>query len=219
MYDGHEYFRYLRRRHAPAVPSPVAQEQEGSYFCLTSPHYQIIGIDTAYDWEHDGQLRDTRQAEWLADRIIEGRRAGRRTILLSQHEPFQLGVAQSNPLLKQILSCVTVAGQCGIDYWFWGDEHYCALYRKSDVVPFFGCCIGHGGHPIYIQDIWRMQSDDQRGLYVAKADWVDDSLRFPGGSPAENLANNGFCRIILAPSQLDVEFVDWYGRSRKVVTI
>ena len=83
--------------------------------------------------------------------------------------------------------------------------------RASDEVPFTGCCIGHGGHPIYIQDIWRRVADDQPSVYYAEARWVDDSFRLPDGSAAPNLANNGFARVVLTPARVELELVDWYG--------
>src|SRR5262245_37777471 len=106
MYDGHEYFDYIARRHS--TPYPVRQEQEGSYFCLTAPAYQVIGLDTAYDWKHDGQLMDAPQGEWLRRRVVDGHGQGRRSILLSQHEPFQCGVDKKNALFDQVMSWVTV---------------------------------------------------------------------------------------------------------------
>lgn len=41
-----------------------------------------------------------------------------------------------------------------IHAWFWGDEHYAALYEPNDALAFVGSCVGHGGYPFGTKLVW-----------------------------------------------------------------
>src|SRR5262245_13286156 len=74
---GKPYYKFMDKRRAS---HPEKQEQEGSYFSLASPHFQIVGIDTAY-FGH-GRYKEQGLIDWLADTLGAGRAAGRVNILL-----------------------------------------------------------------------------------------------------------------------------------------
>jgi Calcineurin-like phosphoesterase len=212
---GHGYFEYLTKKRRPAS-GRVEQEQEGSYFCLWSDRYQVIAIDTAYDYSHDGEFLDPIQRSWLQERLAAGKAANppRTNILLSQHEPLGLGAGRPTALWSQVAECAVRNGSWLVDFWFWGDEHYCALYEKTDHVPLVGSCIGHGGHPV---DLRKVKEDAQRENSFAMPRWVDNSPRFTD-LRSDELGNTGFCVLELAPSSVKVSYRDWLGRELRTFT-
>ncbi len=207
---GHAFFDYLRRKRQH--PGPIPQEQDGSYFCLRSKQYQVIALDTAYDWWNDGKLGGTGatqiQAAWLRDQLAQGQ--GRRTILLTQHEPYDLGNKTPRPLLKQIQAHVAAA-RGSLDFWFWGDEHYSALFSSHAKAPFVGSCIGNGGHPIY----WAEVKKKARKAGLVAPTWYDESPRFPGGTIRSEIGNNGFCVVDLFPGRVEVTYRSWLNEVLK----
>lgn len=205
---GWGYFQYLEDKRTPR-PGRVEQEQEASYFSLVSDKYQVIAIDTAYDYVHNGELQDAGQLQWLADRLREAKEKGRTTILLSQHEPFGLGERSANPLLKQVRDCASAVGAWPVDYWFWGDEHYCVLYKKGGNAPFVGSCIGHAGHPVDLLEVNRRINVPN---VFAPEDWVDRSPRFPDFREDE-LGNAGYCMLELGPNGVKLDYRDWLDQS------
>lgn len=208
MYSGgFAYFAFLDSNRA--LP---AQEQEGSYFRLWSERYQIIGIDTAYDYRHNGELRDPAVHNWLRQRLAEGKSAQptRTNILLSQNEPFGLGDEESAPLFQQIMPSATRDGRCMIDFWFWGDEHYCALFERTSRVPFVGGCIGNAGHPVSWKKLHERAERDRAGGSFARAAWIDESPRFKNFRQDE-LGNTGYCLMALGPDGITLTYKDWQG--------
>jgi hypothetical protein len=205
---GEGYFKYLQRKQGPPAPGRVEQEQEASYFSLVSDRYQVIAVDTAYDYANDGELKDPLQLEWLGQRLREARDAQRLTILLSQHEPFGLGERSAKPLFEQIRNCARAVGAWPVDYWFWGDEHYCALYRKTERVPFVGSCIGHAGHPVDLREVNRRTNVPKA---FAPEQWVDVSPRFKDFRE-DDLGSAGYCLLELGPNGVKLEYRNWLNK-------
>lgn len=203
---GFAYFDYLTAKHGSQA-GLVEQEQEGSYFCLWSDVYQIVALDTAFDHRHDGSIHSAEQRDWLRQQLTRGRQQGRINILLTQHEPFGLGDAEPTSLLAELDAC---GGSDLVDFWFWGDEHYCALFQRSDRIPFIGSCIGNGGYPVeyFLLNPKKKRNDAGKGF--AFADFVDDSPRFANQRP--DLANSGYCVLELERDRLVVTYKDWLDR-------
>lgn len=201
--EGLAYFAYLHeRRRRGFAGETVRHPQEGSYFCLTSPHYQVIGIDTAY--EKNGRLPDGEQKNWLEARLTDGRSAGRVNILLSQNEPYEKEVQK---LLSDDLA--TVAGNGLIDLWFWGDQHYCALYPPTPDVRFGGSCVGHGGYP------YRLKDETDFASHLVPPLFAELEPRFPRELDLRpGLGNNGFCMLHLEPANLRIQYIDWRNREQ-----
>ena len=140
MYSGGKpYFRFLDDKRAAHSDR---QKQEGSYFCLRSKRFQILGIDTAY--HEDGRFRDPNLLEWLDEKLREGRSNGQTNILLSANHPYEYGKVEFSKLFRDDLG--DLIGD-RVDLWFWGNTHYCALFDRGPRIPFLGSCIGHGGFP------------------------------------------------------------------------
>ncbi|MGA9524673.1 MAG: metallophosphoesterase [Myxococcaceae bacterium] len=206
---GIAYFDHLRSKRARGgQDGRPAQPQEGSYFCLYNDHYQVIGIDTAY-WRN-GRCPPGRDEgcdlmrEWLETRLREGRAAGRINILLSQNEPW---VERTTKLFEDL---AFVLQPELVDLWFWGDQHFCALYPPSNETPFVGSCIGHGGYP------YSVKSRRWFGRHKVVPEWCETAPRF---HLRKDRGNNGFCLLEAAPDQLRLRYVDWRRNARCTVDI
>ncbi len=140
MYSGgHGYFGFL-------LAHPLFAAQNGSsYFRLANEHWQLLGLDTAY--EDDDLAGD--QATWVADRLDP--HSQRRTMLLTHHEPYSTFVDVTNPPLVQKLA--PAFARRDVDAWLWGHEHLCCVYERGSVPHVgFRSCIGHGGVPVVAID-------------------------------------------------------------------
>lgn len=215
MYSGgFAYFDFLdSNRTLPA------QEQEGSYFSLWSERYQIIGIDTAHDYRHNGELRDRSVHAWLREKLAQGKNATppRTNILLSQNEPFGLGEKRPESLFGQVMDTATRDGTSMVDFWFWGDEHYCALFQRTAQVPFIGSCIGNAGHPVDWRKLHKLAERDRAGIGFARSTWIDESPRFPNFRQDE-LGNTGYCVMALGPQGITLTYKDWLGKPQRRVS-
>lgn len=128
-----------------------------SYFALSNRHWQILGIDTAWDDHlvphlgHHGFLKDP-QDRWIADRVRAARETDQRTMLLSHHQFYtthadrddQGPAKRAKGNLPEKLQPAFDAG--GIDAWFWGHEHRCQTFAPRPEVR-YSACVGHGAMP------------------------------------------------------------------------
>jgi len=189
----------------------AAQPQETSYFALVNDRYQVVGIDTAF--HGNGRYEDDGLRAWLRARLESGRDAGRTTILLSQNEPYgpssgdSVAAREHRDLYTKDLGDWVKEGL--VHAWFWGDEHYVALYEPNDEVPFVGSCIGHGGYP------YGRVHDDTRASDVTRVVWTETEARFPEDTgQRQDRGNNGFCRLTLREDGIRLEYWDWLLRLR-----
>ncbi|MFQ5636440.1 MAG: hypothetical protein ACE5IR_00415 [bacterium] len=209
---GFPYFAYIDHKRAPR-PGRVTQEQEGSYFCIRNVKYQIIGIDTAY--HIDGRHPEKHLNQWLGERLGEGKAANPKcvNIFLSPNEPYELG---KDTLTDLYLDLREFVDDKLIDFWFWGNTHYCTLFKKSDKAPFTGSCIGHGGHPIYKKDVEKNKAKHEKLTKksdIPAADWVDTSPKFPKETKLRpDMANHGFCHMELEPNTVRLTYIDWLNK-------
>lgn len=212
MYSGAiPYFDSIYERRNTKAGWTV-QEQEGSYFCIWNQKYQIIGIDTAF--HADGRHNVTALNQWLSERLREGKAASpqRTNILLSPNEPYKLGNKEFSALYRDL---ETFIQDKLIDFWFWGNTHYCTLFDKSEKAPFIGSCIGHAGHPIYKKDVEKNHAKHlklmQKGSEIPPAFWVDLSPKFPAWTKLRpDLANQGFCLLELEGDKIRLTYYDWF---------
>jgi hypothetical protein len=184
---------------------PTRQRQEGTYFTLTRPGFQIIGIDS--EWFGSGRHRDRWLQLWLRNALERGRREDRINILLSSDEPYSYGKAGTTKLREDLRLEID---EGLVDLWFWGNTHYAALFERTAGNPFVGSCIGHAGFPY-----GRIKA----GLRdPGPTRWVEDGTRFGGGpwpDPRPDRGNNGYCELVLkADGAVELEYIDWMGRTR-----
>ncbi|MGE0131348.1 MAG: metallophosphoesterase [Blastocatellales bacterium] len=206
--EGKPYFDYIDKR---AELHPGKQKQQGSYFCLRSEKFQIVGIDTAF-FGH-GRYRKDPLRDWLRNVLRDGRQAGRVNILLSADHPYEYGEKKLTKLLRSDLKPFVLEDRL-VDLWFWGNTHYCALFDHKPVedddipvLPFVGSCIGHGGYPY---------DTKKRGEHEpAPMLFLEDQSRFPGTNVRPDKGNNGYCVLRLnADGSMELQYWDWMKNQR-----
>ncbi|MGH9799749.1 MAG: metallophosphoesterase family protein, partial [Blastocatellia bacterium] len=203
MYSGGKpYFDYIKRRRNE---HPAKQKQEGSYFCLRSEKFQIVGIDTAF-FGH-GRYREQPLLDWMANVLREGRDSGRVNILLSADHPYDYGNKDLTKLLGKDLKQLVIKDRL-VDLWFWGNTHYCALYNLTADLPFVGSCIGHGGYPY---DTYKKGKPEPAPMI-----FLEENARFPEETDVrQDKGNNGYCTMQLnADGSLRLQYIDWMSNVR-----
>jgi hypothetical protein len=181
--------------------------QEGSYFCVSLRHHQIIGIDV--NWNGRRSFRDGVSRAWLAEILADSK--GRTNILLTGSAPYEYGSADSRGLLADLWEFVK-DGQ--IHLWLWGDDHYNALFARHPTrAPFVGSCIGHGGFP------GPTQAKDQPSWVPTL--WVETEPRFPAWTNLhQDAGNNGWCDATLGgDGSVELLYVDWLAAKRHRVVL
>lgn len=137
MYSGgHEYFDYL------LADGRFENQENSSYFSLENEHWQILGLDSAYD---DGDLHGE-QASWVYQMRSAAR--GKAGILLTHHQPFSSYEAGSGKMLERLRPALN---EGLVRAWFWGHEHRCAIYEAKENIA-YPRLIGHGGVPVWAPD-------------------------------------------------------------------
>lgn len=203
---GIPYFDYIDTK---KQSHPDIQEQEGSYFCLRSSRFQLVGIDT--DYHEEGRFMEPGLADWLENVLREGRREKRVNILLSANEPYEYGKLGRTPLLTRDLS--RFMADRLIDLWFWGNTHYCALFDRTYRTPFIGSCIGHAGYP-YTRRNYNQSSP-------APVRFLEARARFPEWTELrQDRGNNGYCVLRLkADGTMELNYIDWMSNLRCEATL
>lgn len=209
--DGGPFFASLDARR-DGVLGGRKHRQEGSYFCLDTPAFRILGIDGEY---HSGTRYEDRDLKlWLARAIAEARSAGRTVILMSSDEPYSYDSERENDLLHDVTGNLPPDA---IDLWFWGNTHYCAMFEPTDRVrpKFYGSCIGHGGFQYKTLDHQSSERD------VAQILWAEREPRFPRWTAVRpDMGNNGFCMMTLDDDHraVTLDYVDWTNAPRATIS-
>jgi hypothetical protein len=134
-----------------------SEDNPTSWFRLTSPSWDIIGIDSS--WNDDpfeggqtGLLQDPQAAqiaEWVAADQQDDATGRRKRLILSHHQLLTaydtrlksvLGQGRE-PALHQKISGIVNDG--AITAWIWGHEHRCMAFADTRIA--FPRCLGHGG--------------------------------------------------------------------------
>jgi S1-C subfamily serine protease len=182
-------------------------EQEGSYFSVSYDHHLVVGVDV--NWHGRQRFRHERSRQWLRDVIAD--RGGRTVIFLTGSAPWGYGSTSTSSLLHDVASAIDLAA---IDLWFWGDDHYAALFDPvPGKAPFIGSCIGHGGYPGSRQRAGR--------ACFAPVRWIEAEPRFPADHPIRtDIGNNGWCELTFADAGgVDLRYVDWLSIERYRVSL
>jgi hypothetical protein len=118
-----------------------------SFFRLTAPGWEFVGLDTSWDTDvlsqgASGVLQDP-QAEYVAQ---VARASDRKLVLLSHHQLATVyDQGDIGPVLTAKLGPVLGSGR--VTGWWWGHEHRCVGFEATQGVR-FPRCIGHGGVPV-----------------------------------------------------------------------
>lgn len=204
--NGHAFYRYLHGRRAA---NPALQVQEGSYFSLEyGEHLQLIGIETEYF--EGSRYQEPKLRAWLERALRAGRDAGRVNVLLSGNEPYTYGKPNTTKLADDLRSMLPL-----VDLWFWGNDHYCAVFDKSESFP-VASCIGHGGHPYELAKYGLDETMSQASQTPVPVAWAESSPRYPKATGLRpTLGNHGYCELtVSADGTLELVYKDWMRRER-----
>lgn len=180
---------------------------DGSYFCMRYTKHQIVGIDV--NWNKRQRFQHQPQRDWLEQVLKDGEALNLTTILLTGSAPFAYGDDKPTELYEDLKPW---HDKGRIALWFWGDDHYCALFRKLEpTAKFVGSCIGHGGFP-------GDRMDDDAESFVP-THWVETEPRFPRQYELrDDLGNNGWVELtMLDNGGVELLYVDWLGCRRRRV--
>jgi hypothetical protein len=200
------YFRYLDERRGAGRRHP----QEGSYFCLASERFQLIGLDTA--WFEAGRHRQPALRQWLELRLSEGRRRGAMNILLTHAAPYGAVPGRCSPLVEEDLRDVVLERQW-VDLWCWSGAQAGALYDRAPGLPFLGASVGHGGFP--------SERRDAPEHPVAPVRFFESRPRFPEWTGVrQDRGNHGHGTLWLhEDGKAVLRFTDWMGEVRCQATL
>jgi hypothetical protein len=144
--------------------------QRRSYFCLRNANWQFVAMDTGLknsdilipvnpDQHDDPHGLHTQEAAWVREKVANA--GGRKTILLSHHQPFSAfeKLTGGGPVNVELLDQMRpVLG--GVCRWFWGHEHDLVIYLDEEKYQgVLGRCVGHGAIPM---DVLTYRLDTNR---------------------------------------------------------
>lgn len=177
-------------------------EQRGSYFAVEFDEHLLVGLDV--NWNGRQRFKHPSSIQWLTDVLRQNERKTK--ILLTGSAPFCYGSTKPTKLYEDLRQWW---GQGHFHAWFWGDDHYCALFERTpDTAPFVGSCMGHAGYPGGVRD------PDEKTFVPTT--WVETEARFPAESKLRpDLANNGWCELTMTPGGgIELLYIDWLGAKR-----
>ena len=194
---GHGYFQTL------LGDVRFRRQQGASFFSLHNRHWNILGLDTAWD---DHGLKDP-QTDWLRSEVHAG---GRKTLLLSHHQlfsPYETVPQEPGRLPEKILP---ILARTPVTAWFWGHEHRCVCMNQTDSVK-FPRCVGHGGVPVYMN---HAESDPYPASVVYEyRKFISKSLG------VEKWALFGFVVLDFDGDMVTVRYIDENGNVHRTESI
>jgi len=195
---GTPFFRYLDERRGA---SRAKQVQEGSYFCLASERFQLIGLDTAYF--EPGKHREPVLLGWLESVLEEGRARGATNILMSHDAPYRYGEARPSMLLEDLRALAVERAL--VDVWCWGGTPHGALFDRSAALPFLGISLRSAGLPVPVAEPGLPSPVPLR--------FLESHSRFPSSTGVrQELGSNGYGSMLLhADGTLELQLLDWMG--------
>ena len=202
MYSGgHGYFEVL------LADRRFADQQGCSYFSLSNDHWQILGLDSAYKDPDNADLQDP-QPRWLSDQIANA--GGRRTILLTHHQPFSAYEAIGGTLADTVVGAL---GDTRVKAWIWGHEHRCSVYKtRIDAVTDryaatadYAAIVGHGGVPQLLGP--TTAAVDQDALDWEFADYVQVG--------DDRWSLGGYAVLRFSGPTAEIQYYDEYGKEAR----
>lgn len=214
MYSGgNAYFDTFLK--SLGIPSSVDKTQLRSYFCLETPVWRILGIDTGYNSDilfGDCKLEQT-LLDWLQN-VVNPVAKRKPTVLLSHHQWFS-GFNDGNygkpadqiaPFLpnQEIL-------------WIWGHEHRLAIYNKykspENGLTAYGRCIGHAGMPIEMPDAAYPNGEGPQTVEYWDGATQVHPERFQQLPDGTTVGTNGYAQMVINDSLLTLEYIDADGKT------
>ncbi len=183
------------------IPASQDKQQLRSYFCLETPKWRILAIDTGYnsDTLFGNCKLDDHLVDWLKTVInpIQNRKP---TVLLSHHQWFS-DFADGDYETPANQMADFLKGQEIV--WLWGHEHRLSVYNRykgSNGITAYARCIGHGGMPVETRD--PAANDHQVEYYdgnPARRKTLDDGTV---------VGLNGYVQMVIQDSALTLEYLD-----------
>lgn len=191
-------------------------KQTASYFCLETPGWRIVALDTGFNsvgWPLLGVLPilssirfvagdcrlEPALMDWLRDDVKLGADS-KPTILLSHHNMISAfeAPAPSTPM-EQIAPLMKGKELL----WLWGHEHRMAIYDRFAApggFSFHARCLGHGGMPV-------LQAEPNPAA-APLAFWDQRVGRARGGA---RYGHNGFAMMTLEADKIGIDYFDMDG--------
>jgi 3',5'-cyclic AMP phosphodiesterase CpdA len=200
MYSGgYGYFQTLL-----ADPRFAAQRSPDgrttSYFRLTSPSWDFVGLDTAWDTNVLSQgavaVLEDPQAGFVAG---VAQSSTRKLALLSHHQLVSVyDRSDIGPELADKLAPVLDSGR--VTAWWWGHEHRCMGFEPTGGVQ-FPRCVGNGGVPV-------LQPHAEDDPIPPPGAWEARGYLEAGG---EHWARFGYAVLDLDGPRMTVRYLDEEG--------
>jgi hypothetical protein len=200
MYSGgHGYFEEFLP--TLGIPSSQDKQQLRSYFCLETPMWRILAIDTGYNADTLlGNCKlDDNLIKWLQT-VIDPVKNRKPTILLSHHQWFSdFGDGDYDTPAGQMAKFL----QKQEIVWLWGHEHRLSVYNKykdDNGISLYARCIGHGGMPVETGDPTESthQVEYYDGMPQRTRKLVDGTV----------VGLNGYMQMVIQGSVVTLEYLD-----------
>lgn len=191
------------------IPTSKDKQQLRSYFCLETPTWRIVAIDTGYnsDTLRGDCTLEQPLLDWL-QKVVDPINRLKPTILMSHHQWFSGFGDGDYPKPAQQLAHFFKDQQI---VWLWGHEHRLAIFypytSKDHGLSCYARCVGHGGMPVEIASAaYPNQDDPQRVEYWDNPDLHAD--RFRTLADGTRVGTNGYVLMTLQGSRLSIEYLD-----------
>jgi len=173
MYSGgHAYFNhFLPTLGMYDSDGSVAAPQAASYFCIETPGWILLGLDTGY---HSGGFVafsstpgikaipalnvdarfDNKMLQWLKQTMdtLRAQGSGHKPVLvLTHHQPFSPFESAYRKPVEQLAQSGVLDGREFV--WLYGHEHRLTVCTKQSLATGLEAhprCIGHGGMPVEV---------------------------------------------------------------------
>ncbi len=179
-----------------------------SFFRLTSPSWDFVGLDTA--WDHDvltkggSAVLEDPQAEYVAR--VAGESA-RKLVLFSHHQ--LVSVYDKEDITPELGSKLApVLGSDRVTAWWWGHEHRALAYRPAGGVH-YPRCLGNGGVPI-------LRPPALTAATGTVAEWESRRYIWSGG---QQWSRFGFAVLDLSEAAISVRYRDDDGKQAYSETV
>jgi hypothetical protein len=208
------------------------------YFALQNENWLIVGLDTAYfgRWSsrlyQEGTLGNVRdpngmvQRDWFHQLLHDPAQAGKRVIVLTHHDGFDIdpgnGALAVKTLWTEMTGCVrghtdpSQSGELvGVHdwWWYWGHVHAPIIYQRiffSDNSSVSPRCAGHGAIPYLPYPVDYAKYGDE----TVEIKWAETTRAPLTPRTDKDRAPNGYAVLTLSGTTIKEEFFDENGGSR-----
>ena len=226
MYSGGQgYYQTFLKTLGLLNSGSVTDPQSGSYFCLDTGHWLVLGLDTGY---HSGGMPaftaiplvnrtpfldvdarfDDKMMVWLQETMNKTRANGRKkpVLLLTHHQPISSFEHAFTKPAKQLVESGLFDGQEVV--WVYGHEHRLTIYKKREIantLRVFPRCIGHGGMPVSVTVVHQPKPEIL--YYDPRQHAIDDE------NPDTKVGYNGHVVLLFHGDRLTIEYHDILNNS------